>query len=146
MFPGGPWDMRSQETAAPWSTRGGRVSKTVSWGHQRETDTVKWGVDRFTLGGGGGGVLIGSPPPIYLLSWSTNKKENLTGLRLSKWWQNFHSWMNYSYSLYFNNLTCHNRWYCKHFSSHQTKSVCDGPVTSLGLSFSFCCFCEHSNW
>ncbi len=50
-FPGGPWDMRSPETAAPWSTRGGRVGRTVPWRHRRETDTVKWGVDRSTSGG-----------------------------------------------------------------------------------------------
>ncbi len=40
MFPGGPWYMRSPETAAPWSTRGGRVCRTVLWGQWRETDNV----------------------------------------------------------------------------------------------------------
>ncbi len=50
-FPGGPWDMRSPETAAPWGTRGGRVGRLVPWGHRRETGTVKLGVNRFTSRG-----------------------------------------------------------------------------------------------
>ncbi len=50
-FPGGPWDMRSPETAAPWSTRGGRVGTPVPWGHRRETSTIEWGVNRSTSRG-----------------------------------------------------------------------------------------------
>ncbi len=67
-FPGGPWDMRSPETAAPWSIRGGRVGRTVSWGHRRGTGTIKLGFDRSPWGGGGetsmpSGVRTSFPQP-----------------------------------------------------------------------------------
>ncbi len=48
---GGPWDMRSPETATPWGTRGGRVGRPDPWGHRRETGTVKGGVNRSTSKG-----------------------------------------------------------------------------------------------
>ncbi len=34
-FPGGPWDMRSLETAAPWSTRGEDLRTSKGDGHRK---------------------------------------------------------------------------------------------------------------
>ncbi len=84
-FPGGPWDMRSPETAASWSTRGGRVGRTVPWRHRRETDTVKWGVDRFTSEGGGGGLIGLSPRASSLFSRRHLRNNNGPQIRFTLW-------------------------------------------------------------